>query len=202
MSGAGKTYWSKKLAEIGFTRYCCDDLIEKSLGTILKKQGYQGIQDVAKWMGQPYDSQHQQTSNIYIREETKVMQKLLSNGVKKPNVRNIVIDTTGSAIYTDNHVLDFISSKTIIVYLETPQSVQEQMFQVYLTDPKPVIWGNVFKKKKNETDRQALARCYPILLQTRSKKYKKLAHRTLDYHRLRASDYKTEDFLKEVTQTA
>lgn len=201
MSGTGKTHWSKKLAKKGFIRYCCDELIEESLGDILKKQGYRGIQDVAKWMGQPYNSQYPKTCKAYLIEETKVMQKLLNNGIKKPNNQNIVIDTTGSSIYTGTKVLKELAAKTTVVYLETSQEVQDEMFRLYIADPKPVIWGDVFKKEKNESDQQALARCYPMLLKTRGKKYKNLAHKALDYHKLRKPGYSVADFLAAV-QTA
>ena len=66
MSGSGKSYWSKKLQAKGFKRFCCDDLIEKKLENELKKLGYSGIQDVAKWMGQPFDTQYLRSSKEYL----------------------------------------------------------------------------------------------------------------------------------------
>ncbi len=82
MSGTGKTYWSKKLEEKGFIGYCCDDLVEELLGNELKKLGYQGIQDVSKWMGQPYDAEYKETSATYLQVETAIMQKLLNDIAK------------------------------------------------------------------------------------------------------------------------
>jgi len=33
------------------------------------------------------------------------------------------------------------------------------MFDLYLKDPKPVIWGNAFSKKNGETNKKAMRRC-------------------------------------------
>ncbi|MEK7623365.1 MAG: hypothetical protein AAB408_01700 [Patescibacteria group bacterium] len=63
MSNVGKSFWSQKLADVGFSRYCCDDLIETKLAPQLLAQGYKGIADVAAWLGLPYEPQfkkHQQ----------------------------------------------------------------------------------------------------------------------------------------------
>lgn len=197
MSGTGKSHWSKKLAKEGFIRFCCDDLIEELLGTDLKKLGFAGIADVSKWMGQPYNKQYPKTSKAYLKREMQVMNRLLKE-VKKNNKKNIVIDTTGSVIYTESEILKPLEKLTKVIYLETPQSVQDEMFRLYIKDPKPVIWGDVFNKKRGESDIDALARCYPKLLQTRSNKYKKLAHKKLDYHTLRAPLYSVADFLAAV----
>ncbi len=198
MSGTGKTHWSKKLSEKGFTQYCCDDLIEELLSKDLKKLGYRGIQDVAKWMGQPYDTQYPKTSKAYLAREIQVMEKLIK---KIANKKNSVIDTTGSVIYAGGEIGKALVKLTTVIYLETPQSVQDEMFRVYMQDPKPVIWGQVFKKKKNETEKEALARCYPELLNTRAEKYKKLAHKKLDYHKLRVPSYSASDFLADSKTT-
>ena len=64
MSSVGKSAWSTKLEELkGFRRYCCDDLIEKYLGPEFKALGYLGINDVSRWMGQPYDQRYKKTAN-------------------------------------------------------------------------------------------------------------------------------------------
>lgn len=197
MSGTGKSHWSKKLEKKGFVRYCCDDLIEELLGNDLKKLGYSGIADVSKWMGQPYDKQYSKTSRAYLEREIQVTKRFLRE-VKKNKKKDIVIDTTGSVIYTGEDILKLLAELTRVIYLETPQSVQDDMFQLYIKDPKPVIWGGVFTKKRGESDRDALARCYPKLLKTRSQKYKKMAHKKLDYHALRTPKYTVTDFLAAV----
>lgn len=199
MSGSGKTYWSKKLEEKGFKRFCCDDLIEEKLGKELKHLGYSGIAGVSRWMGQPYDKQYEQTSNQYLDFEKEVMNQVLSFVEKADENENIVIDTTGSVIYTGDEILKKLTKLTKVIYLETPASVKEEMYQLYLKDPKPVIWGESFNKQNNESDMDALARCYPELLAFRTKQYEKLSDITLDYHMLRKSDTTLEKFIKLIS---
>lgn len=196
MSGAGKTYWSKKLEKKGFTRYSCDDLLEKKLSKSLKKEGYSGIQDVAKWMGQPYEKQYPHTSNLYLQAESEALREIISKSTN--NKTNIVIDTTGSVIYVKKGVLKSLSKISKIVWLETPLSIQNEMLRLYLNDPKPVIWKNVFQKKNGETNRDSIARCYPLLLKFRIKKYKKLANGSLDYYMLRSPSFNLDGFLQQI----
>src|SRR5258708_37893801 len=53
MSGAGKTFWTKKLAAAEYPAVSCDDRIEQKLAPRLAAGGYAGINGVAAWMGWP-----------------------------------------------------------------------------------------------------------------------------------------------------
>src|SRR5438067_13610374 len=53
MSGSGKTFWAKKLAEKGARAIFCDDEIEQRLAPRLGRGRYSGINGVAAWMGWP-----------------------------------------------------------------------------------------------------------------------------------------------------
>jgi len=196
MSGSGKTYWAKKLKAKGFTYFCCDDLIEKKLGFELQQLGYAGIADVASWMGQPFDSYYPTRSQQYLDFEKDAIDEIYDNLETISETDNVVIDTTGSVIYTSNKKK--LSELTKIVYLEVPLIVTKEMYKLYLKDPKPVIWGNSFSKKNGETDMDALRRCYPKLLDFRVKKYEQLAGRTLNYYRLRTENFGVEDFIELV----
>ncbi|RJQ36559.1 hypothetical protein C4559_04815 [Candidatus Microgenomates bacterium] len=202
MSGTGKSHWAKKLEKNGFLRICCDDLIEEKLGEELKVFGYSGIKDVAKWMGQPYNKQYPITSKKYLSLEKKIMEEIINN-LKNDfyKNKNIVIDTTGSVIYTGKRILQSLSELTKIIYLDVCDSLIKEMHKLYLRDPKPVIWGNIFKKKANETNKQALTNCYPKLLEYRAKKYKLFAKKTLDYFSLRKPNITSEKFLKLISKT-
>lgn len=197
MSGAGKTYWSKKLEKKGFIRYSCDDLLEKKLSKSLKGEGYTRIQDVAKWMGQPYEKQYSHASNLYLQPESEALRDIINKliSVKK---ENIVIDTTGSIIYVKKGILKNLAKISKIVWLETPLSIQNEMLRLYLNDPKPVIWKNIFQKKNKETNREGIARCYPLLLKFRIKKYKELANGSLNYHMLRLPSLNVDGFLQKI----
>lgn len=200
MSNTGKTHWSKKLERMGFVRFCCDDLIEERLEKELKRQGYRGIADVAKWMGQPYETRYGKTSKQYLAAERETMNYVLKLVDALALTTSVVIDTTGSVIYHGDRILNALKKRTTVVYLETPASVQKEMHQLYLKDPKPVIWGKSFKKTDQETDTDALARCYPQLLAYRTRRYEGLADITLDYFMLRQKHLTPKILLQLISQ--
>ncbi|MFA6427855.1 MAG: hypothetical protein WCW16_05485 [Candidatus Magasanikbacteria bacterium] len=170
MSNIGKTYWSKKLHEIGFNHINCDDLIEKKLEPALKGLGHSGIADVSRWMGQPYDERFSLNQAQYLLCEEIVMKNILqemSNGVSQ----NTVIDTTGSMVHTDRGICRQLREYTMVIYIEESEHAKEKMFRQYLEEPKPVVFGNVYKPHSNETSTQTLQRCYPELLNLRHALY-------------------------------
>ena len=197
MSNVGKSYWREKLSALGFEPFWCDDKIEAKLGPFLKKNGYRGIEDVARWMGQPYESKSKKNCALYLAEEVTVMEEAI-RALKISN-KPLVIDTTGSVIYIDEKILRELKRLGTIVMLDAPESLQKDLYQKYLTNPKPVIWGgNVFKPIAKENPKETLARCYPILLKNRNEKYRKLAHVVLDYKELHLPDFTANKFLKKI----
>ncbi len=139
MSGAGKSHWAKILErEKGYKKYSCDELIEKDLTPELALLGYKGVNDVSRWMGQPYDGRYTANSRRYLELEAKVLGESLG---KIENSKDVVIDTTGSVVYLPPKLLQKLKQFTKVVYLETPEFVMEKMINLYLADPKPVIWG-------------------------------------------------------------
>lgn len=196
MSNSGKTYWSKKLESAGFIRFSCDDYIEDKLSKELKKLGYSGISDVSKWMGQPYEKQYPQASKKYLNFEVESLNEIIRK-LEKGNIgKDMVIDTTGSVIYTGDKIMKDLARLSTIIYLDTPPEVRQKMCQLYFQNPKPVIWGDSFKKVNGERDVETLKICYPNLLEYRSKKYKKYARATLDYFLLRKQDITVNDFFE------
>lgn len=196
MSNAGKTYWAKKLEENGYTRFSCDEIIEKKLKKELVQYGYCGREDVARWLGQPYERHHKKASLQYLSFEKESIREIvhnLGNGFKR--TEDIVIDTTGSVIYLNTHLLEKLQSETLVVLLDTPLSMKKKMHENYLVHPKPVIWGDNFFQNENESVTDALVRCYPKLLEYRSAQYKKYAQITLNYFLLRSSNFTVDDLL-------
>jgi len=187
MSNAGKTTISKRLIKHGFTIFSCDDFIEKKLENELKKNGYKGISDVALWMGHPYEEKYKQTSETYIQLEEKSMHEILDIIEKVSEDKNIVIDTTGSVIYLSKNIKKRLFDNTKVIYIETPQSAYKEMFETFLNEPKPLIWGNMFDKHESESVHDAFYRCYPALLKWRAKAYKKIAHDIISVSKLRHS---------------
>lgn len=196
MSNAGKTHWATKLEEEGFERFYCDRLINKKIAD--KFNLSPGMNSISNWLGQPYEHNYKENSELFLKYEQEVMQDAV-NMIKKSNDTNdIVIDTGGSVIYTDSKILEYLKQHTKIVYLETPQSVVNEMIKLYLKEPKTTIWGDVFNSREGESDMQSIARCYPDLLAYRAKQYEKMATITLDYYKLREKDFNIDKFIQAV----
>ena len=157
MSGAGKTHWSKIIAKKnGLKHIEFDQLIalSKEFSNLIKR--IPGKNDTEK----------------YLEIEKRFMLERFPRGV--------ILDLTGSAIY-HTFELERISRTGLIIYLKTSKESQKEMLQIYLHDPKPVCWKEMFQKNMDESDKEALARCYPILLEYREKLYERYADVTLPF---------------------
>ncbi len=180
MSNVGKTHWSKQLAKQGFQHLCCDDLIEQKLGDELVKLGFSGgIADMAKWLGQPYDKQFAANQQRYLDLEVETMQQIIDDLENGKLQGNTIIDTTGSVVHTHPEIRQKLHALTTVVYLEATDKMRHEMFKLYIAEPKPVVWEDIFKPEAVETNADALARCYPQLLKHRSDRYADMAHITI-----------------------
>ena len=176
MSGSGKTFWTRKLAAAGWKSVCCDDLIEQRLAPRLVAGGHSGINGVAAWMGWPNSVTYAQREAEYLAEEIAVMDEFLNNLEKDSSGTPIVLDTTGSVIYAQNNILMRLRRQMIVVHLANTENEQRLLVERYLNDPKPVLWRGTFHVKDQETPRETVARCYPLLIAARKKSYETLAH--------------------------
>jgi hypothetical protein len=186
MSGSGKSFWTKKLAAMGWRSVCCDDLIEQRLATRLAAGGYSGINGVAAWMDWPNSATYGQREAEYLAEEIGVMDEFLSNLEKDSGGMPIVLDTTGSVIYAQNNILMRLRRQMTVVHLANTEEEQRMLVDRYLNDPKPVLWRRTFHVKDRETPRETVARCYPLLIAARRKSYETLAHCAVRVSELRA----------------
>ena len=197
MSNVGKTYWSKKLESVGFERFGCDDMIEERLEKELRNQGFNGIHDVAKWLGQPFEPQYERNSKKYLEIEKNVMGKVIDKLCYHDTYHgNIVVDTTGSVIYTGGDTLKSLANLSTVVLLDVSNEALDALYESYIREPKPVVWGESFKKQNGESDMQALRLCYPKLLQYRTVHYKRLAHKVVEAETLRAAHFDAYQFLQ------
>ena len=195
MSGAGKTFWAKKLAEKGLPAVFCDDRIEHRLAPRLAG-GYAGINGVAAWMGWPDSATYAEREAAYLAEEIHTLDEVLQELDKRRDA-SLVLDTTGSVIYAGNHLLLRLRRQMTIVYLAATEKEQRLLIERYLQDPKPVLWRGAFQPKSGERPRETVARCYPALMEDRRRSYEALAHCTLGLGELRAT-LDAEQFLKRV----
>jgi shikimate kinase len=199
MAGSGKSYWSKKLAEVGFRRFCCDDLIAAMLASELSRSDGT-VMGLAEWMGFPYESFYRDRESRYLAYEIEILGEILEKlqALGNRSRDNIVIDTTGSVIYTGEGILDGLGRHTTVVHLATPPEVKEQMLKVYVTKPRPVLWRDLFERRPNETNHEALTRCYPELLSTRERLYERYANVTIDYYSRKEEGFGVNEFLETI----
>ena len=199
MAGSGKSYWSRKLAEHGFRRFCCDDMIEAKLAPELTKPDGT-MMKVAEWMGFPYEPHYQECESQYLAYEAEVLTEILDyleNRENNPG-ENIVVDTTGSVIYIGEEILGRLQRYTTIVYLATPPEVQEQLLNAYISNPHPMLWRGAFSREPNETNEETIARCYPRLFFARKRLYERYADVTIDYYRRMEQSFGVNEFFCEL----
>ncbi len=197
MSGSGKTFWTKKLAEKGSPAIFCDDRIEQRLTPRLEPGGYSGINGVAAWMGWPDSPTYAEREAEYLAEEIHTLDEVLQELEKKPDT-SLVLDTTGSVIYTGNHLLMRLRRQMTIVYLAATEQERQLLIERYLNDPKPVLWRGAFQPKGGEIPRETVARCYPVLIEARRRSYEALAHCTLQVAALRDGTMDAEAFQRMI----
>jgi shikimate kinase len=197
MSGAGKTFWTKKLAASRYPAVSCDDSIEQRLAPRLASGGHSGITGVAAWMGWPDSSTYTERESEYLAEEIHTLDEILTELEKQPE-QSLVLDTTGSVIYTGNNLLMRLRRQMTIVHLAASAEEQQLLIERYLHDPKPVLWRGAFQPKAGEKPRETVARCYPALIAARRQSYEALAHCTLQVAELRDGSLDAAAFLKMV----
>lgn len=197
MSGAGKSFWTKRLASAGFPAVSCDDRIEERLAPRLAGGRFSGINGVAGWMGWPDSQTYAEREAQYLNEETAVLDDIL-NTLQQSRETSLILDTTGSVIYVGNHLLLRLRRLMTVVYLAASPAEQQLLVERYLNDPKPVLWRGAFRPKPHETPRETVARCYPVLIEARRQSYQALAHVTLPVARLHDGSLDAAAFIAEV----
>ena len=194
MSGTGKTFWTRTVAESGVAAISCDDLIEEKLAPRLQAGGFAGINGVAAWMGWPDSVTYAEREAEYLEEEIATLDEILS-GLERDRGRSLVLDTTGSVIYAGNHLLLRLRKLMTVLYLAASDAEQTLLVERYLNDPKPVLWRGAFVAKSGETPRETVARCYPNLIAARRQSYAALSHASLPVAQLRELPHTAAAFL-------
>ena len=99
MSGAGKSYWSKKMEEKGYRWYNCDEMIAERLGSELPVIG-NSTMNLAKWMGKPFSEGYIEAEKLYLELEEAVVEHICDELEQATEINvPVVVDTTGSLIY-------------------------------------------------------------------------------------------------------
>jgi shikimate kinase len=195
MSGAGKSHWAQKLAAAGFRVISIDDRIEKKLAPDLAAGKYHGIGGVAAWMGWPDQPAYRDREKKYLECEIESMGEALDE-IQASGEEGTILDTTGSVVYTGEEICRRMQSLTTVVYLEASRVEEELLIARYLSDPKPVLWGDQFVGRTGESPRDTIARCYPKLIAHRKKLYERYAHRIVSMDLLRNVQLDARGFLE------
>jgi shikimate kinase len=195
MSGAGKSHWAQKLAVAGLRVISIDDRIENKLAPELAAGGYCGIEGVAAWMGWPDQPAYREREHKYLTYEIESMGEAL-NEIESSAGEGILLDTTGSVVYTGEETCRRLQALTTVVYLAVPLAEEANLIARYLSDPKPVLWGDQFEQRPGESAKEAVARCYPLLIAHRKKLYERLAHRIVSLTRLEGLKLHARGFLE------
>jgi len=195
MSGAGKSHWAQKLAGAGFRVISIDQRIENKLAPELAAVGYRGIGGVAAWMGWPDRPPYREREKKYLECEIDSMGEALDE-IQASGEEGIVLDTTGSVVYTGQETCRRMQNVTNVVYLEASLAEEEILITRYLTDPKPVLWSDEFAPRSGESTKDAIARCYPQLIAHRKKQYERYAHHVVSIEHLRNANLDARGFLE------
>jgi shikimate kinase len=195
MSGSGKSHWAQKLAGAGFRVISVDDRIENRLASELAGGGHRGIGGVAAWMGWPDDPAYGERENKYLECEVRSMGKALAE-IEAMGEEGAILDTTGSVVYTGDEICRRMQELTTVVYLEASRAEEELLIARYLSDPKPVLWGDEFDQRPGESTHDAIARCYPQLIAHRRKLYERYAHLIVSMDLLRDVNLDARGFLE------
>jgi len=166
MSNAGKSYRAKVLRdECGFMWYNVDGEIQKTLG-------FETMEEISEWLGYPTGSAYIERERKYLDAEGRhTMIDALDTGGK-----NLVADTTGSIIYLKARMHNWLEENCLLVNIQVNEKMISELIKNFFEKPKPVIWQGFFNQKENESEREALERCYPKLLSYRLEKYRTMAH--------------------------
>jgi shikimate kinase len=202
MSGSGKSYWSARLAQRGFRHFCCDAMIAARLAPELIRPD-ESRMTMGEWMGFPYQPQYVEREARYLACEMAVLEEILTCIEREVDgcERGVIVDTTGSVIYTGQELLSKLRRYTTVVHMATPPEVQEErMLELYLANKRPVLWQGMFEKRPGETNEAALARCYPKLLSSRERLYERLADVTVGYDERNREGFGVEGLLQMIME--
>lgn len=196
-SGAGKSGRSKAMAkEWRCLRFEVDALIGQSqqMRKILRKiKGKDEAEKLGKWMGMPWSKGFPDREQEYLEIERNVLRRVMDLA---GGHHTAIIDTTGSSIY-DTEAMTMLSRGSLMVYLEADKKQRKKLQQKYLDDPKPVCFNGVWSPAKRERPKETLARCFPILLETRHGLYQSFADVTVNARLLKKANGATVDDLLE-----
>lgn len=190
MSNIGKSFTGQRLAQsFNFNLLEVDKIIWENLG-----KG--SMADFAAWQGQPYSKGYAEREAKSITLETEATDAALVQ-----NDGNTILDTTGSVIYTSRETQERLSKDWYVVHISATDKDIERLKAQYFENPKPLIWRSHFNQTKNESDKDAVLRCYPDLLASRALDYAKLADKEISSNIILNPELSTQDIFERLKPT-
>lgn len=185
MSGLGKSYWSKILADDGYKRFCCDDLIADGILTSCSSPEGK-IDCLGQWMGMPMEPDYKAKERAYLTAEQDILAQIADYLERSPKEEKVVVDTTGSAPYAGDEVMQRLKASSYVLHLAISADAIEYMLNKYIQSPRPVLWGDLYQHRKGESVHSALKRSYHELLHFRESLYQRYSHHSVPYelHRI------------------
>ena len=182
MSGVGKSYHSRKMKEKGDVLFSIDNKIAKALGE-------KNVHDIALWLGNPYEDRYTENSKKYIELENTFTREAFSYARSHPNER-VIIDTTGSLVHLPKETLLELTHFHNVILLDTNERSIKGLIEKYLSDPKPVIWGDMAHYFKENIFKEQVTKKYPELLKIRRILYKKYAKVIVPFEEHKKKEWK------------
>ena len=177
MSNIGKSWLAARLAAaLGIAVVEVDGFIRARLD-----KG--SMADFAKWLGHPNTSGYaEREARSLALEDAATLDAL--DTLEAP----AILDTTGSVIYCPKACAR-LPRETFTVYLRASAAQRKTLEALYFSHPKPLNWAGHFEAREGELFGDAVARCYPALLDSRDQDYLALADHVVDAETI----YATED---------
>ena len=194
MSGAGKTHWSQRLAESGYLHVCCDDLIAARLG-LDSSDSEESIAVLSEWMGFPWHEGYRDRARQYRQHEADVLESALA-WVPGDGRERVVLDTTGSMVYLGSELLGRMRDLFIVLHLETPLDLQEEMAESFISRPTPLIWPEEYGSDLFADELGSLRSLFPRLLQERESLYSDLSHARVPLAMRRSPEFGPPEILE------
>lgn len=182
MSGAGKTFWARRLTEVDYRHLCCDDLIAERLG-LAPRDSEESISALSDWMGFPWEAPYSERARIYRSHEEAVVSDALAL-VESGEGEKVVLDTTGSVVYLPPGLLSRLRLMFPVLHLATPPAVLETMTEAFIARPTPLVWPERFRSGDFPDGVESLRRYLPELIVERESLYSELAHVSIPYETL------------------
>ena len=141
MSGAGKTHFSQRLAEWGWTHYSNDYEIAGSLGINVEVDDLSAL---SAFIGQVGDeakgglnlAEFVHRQKLYYGAECSVLENMPLEGAEK-----FVNDSTGSFCeIEDEELIARVAEKTLLVYIETDEDSHKEVIARAVEYPKPLYF--------------------------------------------------------------